>query len=104
MRYFAEYDKNGKLIAIGAGDALNGVEITETEYNALAAEIEKKAVQVAEYVEKVYCGKIAIENVPAEWQEEVQAQVDAMIAELGPYDPDEISDSEALDIIKGVSV
>jgi len=98
MRYFAEYDGSGKLIAIGAGDALNGVEITEAEYLVLGAEIDKKAA----LVEELYRQEISIDDVPSKWQVDVREQVDALIAEYGPYDPDEISDEEALDIIKGV--
>lgn len=98
MRYFAEYDGNGRLIAIGAGDALNGVEITEAEYLALEAEIAAKA----EYAEKVYHGEIAIGDVPEEWRADVQEMVDERIAAEGEYDPDEISDDEALAIIQGV--
>ena len=33
MRYYAQYNDNGKLIAIGTGSG--GTEITEAEYNAL---------------------------------------------------------------------
>lgn len=103
MRYFAEYDENGKLIAIGSGDAQNGVEISEAEYNALAAEISQDAARMTEYIAKVYRNDITIADVPAEWQEDVRERVDAMIAEYGPYDPDEISDEEALAIIQGVT-
>lgn len=99
MRYFKEYDKTGRLILIGAGDALNGIEITEEEYNELAAEITLNA----ERAEKIYRGGMSIEEVPEEWRENVQGQVDVMIVEFGPYDPDEISDAEAINIIKGVS-
>lgn len=99
MRYFKEFDENGRLIAIGAGDALDGIEITQEEYEALAAEIAQKNA----LVEPLYRGEIAIDDVPSEWREDVQAQVDEIIADQGPYDPDEISDAEAIDIITGVS-
>lgn len=98
MRYFVEYDDNGKLIAIGAGDALNGAEITREKYEALSAEINVKT----EYAEKVYHGEIAIGDVPEEWRADVQEMVDERIAAEGEYDPDEISDDEALAIIQGV--
>lgn len=103
MTYFAIYD-NGKLISVGytSSSTTTGVEITQEEYEALSVEITAKA----EYVDRVYCGDIAIEDVPAEWQEDVQMQVDAMIADFGPYDPNtepEITDEEALAIIQGVS-
>ena len=99
MRYFKEFDENGKLIAVGAGDAFDGVEITEEEYLVLEAEIIERAL----LADKLYHQEIAPDEVPAEWQEDVQAQVNEMIAEFGPYDPDEIGDDEALDIITGVS-
>lgn len=98
MRYFAEYDEKGKLIAIGAGDALDGVDITKEEYEALEAEIAQKA----ELAERVYHCEIAIGDVPEEWQADVQEMVDERIAAEGEYDPDEISDDEALAIIQGV--
>ena len=78
MRYYKEYNSENKLIAIGTG-ALNGIEITEEEYNALLSEIEEKAV----LVEQLYKGEITIEDVPAEWQEDIQRQVDEIIAVNG---------------------
>lgn len=99
MRYFKEYDKTGRLILIGAGDALNGVDITKEEYDALAADI----AFTSECVEGVYRGEMSIEDVPERLRAEVQRQVDEMTAAFGPYDPDEISDAEALDIITGVT-
>lgn len=99
MRYYKEYDENGKLHSIGAGDALNGEEITQEEYEALLAEIHAKA----EYVDKVYYCEIIIDGVPEEYRADVQAEVELRIAEQGAYNPDEISDEEALAIIQGVS-
>ena len=60
MRYYAQYNDSGKLIAIGTGNG--GVEITEAEYNALLTEIREKAA----LVDKLYNGEITItsnENV-----------------------------------------
>lgn len=74
MRYYAQYDENGKLIAIGTG--YSGEEITEAEYNALLLEIQAKA----ELVDKLYKEEITIDDVPAEWQEEIQRRVDERIA------------------------
>jgi len=48
MRYFKEFDESGNLIAIGAGDALNGEDITREEYEALSAEFEAKIQAEAE--------------------------------------------------------
>lgn len=70
MRYYAQYNDSGKLLAIGTGSG--GTEITEAEYNALLAEIREKAA----LVDKLYIGEIAIDAVPAVWQEEIQRRVD----------------------------
>lgn len=69
MRYYAQYDANGKLIGIGTG--FGGTEITETEYNRLLSEIREKAT----LVNKLHNGEITIDTVPAEWQEEIQRRV-----------------------------
>ena len=69
MRYYAQYNDSGKLIAIGTGNG--GVEITESEYNALLSEIREKAA----LVDKLYNGEITIDAVPVEWQEEIQRRV-----------------------------
>lgn len=70
MRYYAQYNDSGKLLAIGTGSG--GTEITEAEYNALLAEIREKA----DLVDKLYSGEITIDAVPAAWQEEIQRRVD----------------------------
>lgn len=97
MRYFKEYDANGYVSIIGAGDALDGIEITQAEYETLLAEMEAKM----EYIDRMYRQEISIDDVPAEWREEVQAGVDAIVAEIGEFDTSQISDSEALQIITG---
>lgn len=74
MRHYAQYNENGKLLAIGTG--YGGVEITEAEYNALLSEIREKA----DLVNKLYSGEITIAEVPTEWQEEIQRRVDQRIA------------------------
>lgn len=73
MRQFAQYNDSGKLLAIGTG--YGGVEITEAEYNALLAEIREKAA----LVDKLYSGEITIDEVPADWQEEIQRRVNERI-------------------------
>lgn len=70
MRYYAQYNESGKLIAIGTGTG--GTEITEAEYNALLSMIREKAA----LVDKLYNGEIIISEVPADWQEEIQRRVD----------------------------
>lgn len=96
MRYFAKYDNHGVLVLIGTGGA-GGVEITEAEYNALLAEIREKAA----LVDKLYSGEITLDEVPADWREEIRRRVNERIAEEGEAAEQEISAEEALDIILG---
>ena len=95
MRYYAQYNNSGALLAIGTGSG--GTEITEAEYNALLAEIREKAA----LVDKLYSGEITIVDVPADWQEEIQRRVDERIAAEGAAAEQDISAEEALDIILG---
>ena len=95
MRYYAQYNESGKLLAIGTGPG--GTEITEAEYNALLSEIREKAV----IVDKLYTGEIAIDAVPAPWQEEIQRRVDERIASEGSAEEQDISAEEALEILLG---
>ena len=95
MRYYAQYNDSGKLLAIGTG--AGGVEITEAEYNALLAEIREKAA----LVDKLYSGEITIDEVPADWQEEIQRRVNERITAEGEAAEQDISAEEALDIILG---
>ena len=60
MRYYAQYNDSGKLIAIGTG--VGGTEITEAEYNTLLTEIREKAALV---------GRMYSDDVPVGWQEEI---------------------------------
>ena len=95
MRYYAQYNDSGKLIAIGTGNG--GVEITEAEYNTLLAEIREKAA----LVEQLYNGEITIDDVPTEWQEEIQRRVNERIAAEGAAEEQDLSAEEALNIILG---
>ena len=95
MRYYAQYNDTGKLIAIGTG--YGGTEITEAEYNALLSEIREKA----NLVNKLYSGEITIDAVPADWQKEIQRRVDERIAAEGTAEEQDISAEEALDILLG---
>ena len=95
MRYYAQYNNSGTLLAIGTGNG--GEEITEAEYNALLSEIREKAA----FVNKLYSGEIAIDEVPADWQEEIQRRVDERISAEGSAEEQEISAEEALDILLG---
>ena len=95
MRFFAQYNDSGALLAIGTG--AGGVEITEAEYNALLSEIREKAA----LVDKLYSGEITIADVPTEWQEEIQHRVDERIAAEGAATEQDIPAEEALNIILG---
>lgn len=94
MRFF-KLIQNYSVIAIGTGPG--GTEITEGEYNELLAMIREKA----ELVDRVYNGEIGIDDVPAEWQEEIQRRVDERVAAEGTIEEQELSAEEALDIIFG---
>ena len=95
MRYYAQYNANGKLTAIGTGPG--GTEITEAEYNRLLSEILEKAT----LVDKLYSGEITIAEVPTDWREEIQRRVDERIAAEGSAEEQDISAEEALDILLG---
>lgn len=94
MRYYAQYTSSGILIAIGTGPG--GVEITESEYTRLLTEIREKAALVG----RMYSGEITLADVPEEWSEEVQANVDALKA-ADEEAAQNISAEEALNIILG---
>lgn len=95
MKYYALYDENNKLTAIGIGNS--GTEITKEEYNRLLNEIRTKA----DLVNRLYSGEITLSEVPAEWQEEIERRVNERIAAEGTVDEQELSAEEALDIILG---
>lgn len=95
MKYYAQYNDSGVLLAIGTG--IGGTEITETEYNALLTEIREKAALVG----RLYKGDITIADVPTEWQEEIQRRVDERIAAEDAAAEQDIPAEEALNIILG---
>ena len=94
MRYYKQIS-DGTIIAIGTGPG--GTEITESEYNALLSEIREKAA----LVDKLYSGEITIDEVPVDWQEEIQRRVDERIAAEGSAEEQDISAEEALEILLG---
>ena len=96
MRYYAQYNDSGKLLAIGTG--AGGVEITEAEYNALLAEIREKAA----LVDKLYSGEITLDEVPADWKEEIQRRVNERITEDGEAAEQPVSGEEFLSMLEGV--
>lgn len=98
MKYFAQYE-NGILTAIGTGNG--GTEITEAEYNALLSEIREKA----QLVDDVYNGVKTLDDVPAEWRDEIQRRVtERQEAEAEP-DPEqsEMDDMAAALTLLGVT-
>ena len=94
MRYYKRV-YNDIVIAIGTG--YGGTEITEAEYNALLSEIREKSAMV----DKLYSGEITIDEVPADWQEEIQRRVDERVAAEGSAEEQDISADEALEILLG---
>lgn len=94
MRYYKRV-YNDIVIAIGTG--YGGTEITEAEYNALLSEIREKSAMV----DKLYSGEITIDEVPADWQEEIQRRVDKRIATEGTAEEQDIPAEEALNILLG---
>lgn len=96
MRYYARYNDSGKLLAIGTG--AGGVEITEAEYNALISEIREKAA----LVDKLYSGEITLDEVPTDWQEEIQRRVNERITADGEAAEQPVSGDEFLSMMEGV--
>ena len=89
MRYY-KIIENNSLIAIGTG--YGGEEITESEYNALLLEIRAKV----ELVDKMYNGEITIDEVPQDWQEEIQRRVNERITADGEAAEQPVSGDEFL--------
>lgn len=96
MRYYAQYNDSGKLLAIGTGHG--GMEITEAEYTALLTEIREKAA----LVDKLYSGEITIADVPTEWQAEIQRRVEERIVADGEAAEQPVSGDEFLSMMEGV--
>lgn len=96
MRRYAQYNESGVLLAIGTGPG--GIEITEEEYNTLLTEIRTKAA----LVDSLYNGSITLEDVPADWQEEIQRRVDERIQREGEMEEQEISGEEFMTMLEGV--
>ena len=94
-RFYVRYKTDGTIYMIGVG--IGGVEITESEYNALLTEIREKAA----LIEQLYNGEITIDDVPTEWQEEIQRRVNERIAAEGAAEEQDLSAEEALNIILG---
>lgn len=97
MIYHAKYDDTGKLIAIGTG--YGGTEITEAEYNTLLAEIRAKV----QLVDDVYNGVKALDDVPAEWRDEIQRRVTER-QEAEQAEPEETELEDAIAALKLLGV
>ena len=95
-RYFAQYNDENRIVAIGTGHG--GTEITESEYNALLAEIREKAA----LVEELYSGEITLDEVPADWQEEIRRRVNERITADGEAAEQPVSGDEFLSMLEGV--
>lgn len=74
MRYFAKYDENGRLIAVGCGNG--GQAISKETYTELRAQIRRKAALTQQLCD----GSITIADVPDEWQQELQARAEELLA------------------------
>ncbi len=96
MRYYVRYSDSGTLLAIGTG--YGGTEITEAEYNALLSEIREKAA----FVNKLYSGEITIDEIPADWREEIQRRVNERIAADGEESEQDISGDELMSMMEAV--
>ena len=96
VRYYAQYSDDKKILSIGTGPG--GTEITEAEYNTLLSEIREKAA----LVNRLYSGEITIEDVPTEWQDEIQRRVSERIAAEGAAAEQDISGDEFLSMIEEV--
>lgn len=96
MRYYAQYNSDGAILAIGIGPC--GVEITEAEYNAILSEIREKAA----LVDKLYSGEITIDEVPSDWREEIRRRVNKRIAAEGEAAEQPVSGDEFLSMLEGV--
>ena len=101
MVYYAIYDGD-ELLSIGKINKLVGeaaqFEITEAEYLTLETHIQT----VAAAVDAVFDGTMSIDDVDASIRDEVAKQVAEREAAAEAM-ADEVTDSEALDIITGVS-
>lgn len=96
MRFYAKYDRE-KLLYIGTGPG--GTEITEAEYNTLLAEIRAKA----QLVDDVYNGVKTLDDVPAEWRDEIQRRVTER-QEAEQAEPEETELEDAIAALKLLGV
>ena len=96
-RYYCQYSDSGALLAIGTGPG--GTAITEAEYNTLLAEIRAKA----QLVDDVYNGVKTLDDVPAEWRDEIQRRVTER-QEAEQAEPEETELEDAIAALKLLGV
>lgn len=98
MKYFAIYDETGCAVSFGTTSAENiNHEITEAEYLALVEESET----LNGCVDAVYSGSLALEDVPEEYRERVDARVKEMQEQDNQPEPADPEVEEALAILRG---
>ena len=95
-RYYKQTD-GMYILAIGVG--AGGTEITEAEYNTLLAEIRAKA----QLVDDVYNGVKTLDDVPAEWRDEIQRRVTER-QEAEQAEPEETELEDAIAALKLLGV
>lgn len=101
MRYFINYADDGRVTEVGIG--LDGIEITQSEYEEQAVIIDQKN----ELMNELYRGEITENDIPAEWRDEVVTQTEQLIAYYGEYHKDDVdavaeeTANEALAILRG---
>lgn len=72
-------------------------EVTETEFYAVIGD-----ETIKPYANKVYRGRLSIDEVPEEHRAEVQTVVNNRIARFGEYSSQEVPAIELKDMIEGV--
>ena len=97
MRYYAQCNENNTLVVIGTGPG--GTEITEAEYNTLLEERRAKA----QLVDDVYNGVKTLDDVPAEWRDEIQRRVTER-QEAEQAEPEETELEDAIAALKLLGV
>lgn len=104
ITYYKQLNKNNKTVMLLTYDFTPNIldplviKITAEEYNSIREEIRKKSL----LVNQLYSGEISINDVPTEWQEEIQRRVDERVARMGEYQLDEVTlKAQAYDIITG---
>ena len=103
--YFRKNDKNGTIAQVVTYDNVYPkisdpymAEITKSEYMSIINMIREKNI----LVDALYNGEITIDDVPTDWQEEIQRRVDALIDLYGAIDEQEISADELQTMLEEV--